>query len=58
MANVRRRFIGAALIASLLWSAQALAHCDALDGPVVAAARKALDRSNANLILIWGPEGG
>lgn len=54
MANVWRRFIGAALIASpLVWSGQALAHCDTLDGPVVAAARKALDSGNANLVLIW-----
>jgi hypothetical protein len=31
----------------------ALAHCDTLDGPVVAAARKALDTGNVNLVLIW-----
>ena len=31
----------------------ALAHCDTLDGPVVAAARKALDTNNVNLVLIW-----
>ena len=29
------------------------AHCDALDGPVVAAARKALASGNVNLALIW-----
>jgi len=31
----------------------ALAHCDTLDGPVVAAARKALDTNNINLVLLW-----
>lgn len=34
----------------LVW---AVAHCDTLDGPVVAAARKALDTGNVNLVLIW-----
>ena len=29
------------------------AHCDALDGPVVKAAQKALDTKNAALVLIW-----
>jgi hypothetical protein len=31
----------------------AFAHCDTLDGPVVAAARKALDANDVNLVLIW-----
>ena len=31
----------------------ALAHCDGLDGPVVKAARQALDTGNVNLVLIW-----
>ena len=31
----------------------ALAHCDTLAGPVVGAARKALDSGNVNLILVW-----
>ena len=34
-------------------SVPAMAHCDTLDGPVVAAARKALEASNVNLVLIW-----
>jgi hypothetical protein len=34
----------------------ALAHCDTLDGPVVAAARKALDTGNVNPVLIWVQE--
>jgi hypothetical protein len=37
----------------LLTPATALAHCDGLDGPVVTAARKALDTNNVNLVLIW-----
>lgn len=31
----------------------AFAHCDTLDGPVVSAARKALDTGNVNLVLAW-----
>ena len=31
----------------------ARAHCDGMDGPVVMAARKALETGNANLVLIW-----
>lgn len=31
----------------------ATAHCDGLDGPVVAAARTALERGNVNLVLPW-----
>lgn len=29
------------------------AHCDTLDGPVITAARKALDHKNPNFVLIW-----
>ena len=29
------------------------AHCDGLDGPVVIAAKKALETENVNLVLIW-----
>ncbi|OGG05086.1 hypothetical protein A2Z33_06150 [Candidatus Gottesmanbacteria bacterium RBG_16_52_11] len=29
------------------------AHCDTLDGPVVNAARKAINTDNANYVLIW-----
>lgn len=43
--------------AGLAWalplSTPASAHCDTLDGPVVAAARKALDMGNINLALVW-----
>lgn len=29
------------------------AHCDTIDGPVVTAARKALESGNVNLVLVW-----
>jgi len=32
---------------------KASAHCDGLDGPVVTAAKKALETGNVNLVLIW-----
>ena len=38
---------------ALGWAAPAAAHCDTLDGPVVAAARQALDTGNVNLVLVW-----
>ena len=31
-------------------------HCDSMDGPVVGAARQALDTGNINLILAYVPE--
>jgi hypothetical protein len=33
--------------------APVFAHCDGLDGPVVTAARKALEAGNVNLVLVW-----
>jgi hypothetical protein len=33
--------------------ARLVAHCDTLGGPVVKAARKALETGNVNLVLIW-----
>lgn len=33
-------------------------HCDTMDGPVVTAARKALEAGNVNLILPYVPESG
>ena len=40
-------------LAALNWSMPALAHCDAIDGPVVSAARSALESGNVNLVLVW-----
>ena len=39
--------------AALSFATPASAHCDGLDGPVVAAARRALDAGDANPVLIW-----
>ena len=39
--------------AALAWAPAAQAHCDTLDGPVVSAARSALDTGNVNLVLVW-----
>ena len=41
------------LALAVAWSASAHAHCDTLDGPVVSAARKALDSGNVDLVLVW-----
>lgn len=46
----------ATLIAAMVLfiiSSPAAAHCDGMDGPVVKAARKALETRDANLVLIW-----
>lgn len=40
----------------LFSSYPSFAHCDGLDGPVVKAARKALETKNVNLVLIWVQE--
>lgn len=46
-------FAAVALAAALLVPTPAPAHCDALDGPVVKAAEKALTEGKVNLVLIW-----
>lgn len=38
---------------SLSGSPDVFAHCDSMDGPVVTAAKKALETGNVNLVLIW-----
>lgn len=52
---VRVAFMTAAAVVAigLLAGTPAFAHCDGLDGPVVAAARTALQTSNVNHVLIW-----
>ena len=50
------RIAGAAALAlalSLSLVTPASAHCDGLDGPVVTAARHALDTNDPNRVLIW-----
>ena len=49
----RSLFSAALLGSSFGWGVPAFAHCDTLDGPVVAAARKALDSGNVSLVLVW-----
>ena len=50
--DIRKCLMGLAL-AALAFSPLAGAHCDTLDGPVVAAARKALDSGNPAPVLAW-----
>jgi hypothetical protein len=49
----RRTLTVLAAALALSWGTAAQAHCDTLDGPVVSAARKALDTNNINLVLGW-----
>lgn len=44
---------GAAVVLALLASRDAGAHCDTMDGPVVAAARIALEKRDATPVLKW-----
>ena len=39
--------------ALLVAPGQASAHCDTMSGPVVSAARQALEAGNVNLVLVW-----
>lgn len=48
-----RNLLFVALIVLVLTPALVVAHCDTMNGPVVTAARKALDVGNVNLVLIW-----
>jgi hypothetical protein len=51
--HLRRCVSLSAAAVILAWSAVAHAHCDALDGPVITEARKALEAGNVNLVLGW-----
>ena len=48
-------FIALAVISVYQWCSplRISAHCDGMDGPVVSAAKKALEAGDVNLILIW-----
>jgi len=48
-----RRIAFAGLSVLLALPAPARAHCDTLDGPVVQAARQALDSGKVNPVLAW-----
>ena len=51
---IGKRFMAASVaFLALIWNKPLAAHCDTLDGPVVAAAWRALDSGNINLVLIW-----
>ena len=57
MVTKSSRVTAAVAIALLcLTPVRALAHCDGLDGPVVKAARRALETRNPALVLIWVQE--
>src|SRR6185436_12937943 len=56
LGKAARKRLSVAVISAVLTlgaAPAAFAHCDTLDGPVVAAARQALDQNNPNLVLIW-----
>ena len=55
--TIKRSIIALGAALAFGWTAAAQAHCDTLDGPVVSAARKALDTGNANLVLAWVQKG-
>ena len=57
--KIKTLLIAVALLSAALLMAplSAGAHCDGLDGPVVAAARKALESGNVNLVLPWVQKG-
>lgn len=54
-----KKFLIVFIAGSIVWLAglvvpqRGFAHCDGLDGPVVEAARKALDSGNLDPVLIW-----
>ena len=47
------RFSIVAMMVLFVVSSTAFAHCDGMDGPVVKAARKALEARDVNFVLIW-----
>lgn len=46
------------IVSAILVPSTAIAHCDAVDGPVVTLATSALDEGNINLVLPWVPKDG
>lgn len=51
--RIRKLALVSSLAFVLLGSTPASAHCDGLDGPVVGAAREALETGDPNRVLIW-----
>ncbi|MBL0292006.1 MAG: hypothetical protein IPQ15_15530 [Betaproteobacteria bacterium] len=56
--NLRTGILTVSIAALFAWAAPASAHCDTLDGPVVSAARKALDTGDIDLVLAWTQKSG
>ena len=54
---LRATLAGTTLAAALLLSPRALAHCDTMDGPVVQAAKVALEKQDVTPVLIWIKKG-
>lgn len=52
MKTILLRFVSITMIIHLT-AGTMLAHCDTMDGPVVADARKALEQNNVNYVLKW-----
>jgi hypothetical protein len=52
-----RLFAGIAFAVAGVWAGSALAHCDTLDGPVVAAAQRALQSGKVEHALVWVDKG-
>ena len=50
---LRAALAGAILTAALLPSPNAFAHCDTMDGPVVQAAKVALEKKDITPVLMW-----
>lgn len=48
-----RSALAALLLAAAIAPLPAFAHCDTLDGPVVAAAKRALTTGDAKYVLVW-----
>lgn len=53
MKNKNMGVLGVLFFYLLFASNTAFAHCDTLDGPVVTAAKKAIESENVNLVLVW-----
>ena len=55
--SLKRSILAVSAALAFGWTAAAQAHCDTLDGPVVSAARTALESGNPNLVLVWVQKG-
>src|SRR5512137_1882159 len=51
--KTRHMMAAIAIAMAGVWSSAASAHCDAMDGPVVSAAREALSTGQVERVLIW-----